>query len=100
MLRLQLRDKHYKNTFALAAGGFVGYRIKSWTKLKYTTDGNTVKDKEDGSYNMEDFLYGVQGTIGYGGLELFAKYNMNNLFKNNAGPETQVVSFGLRLFGN
>jgi hypothetical protein len=100
MLRLQLRDKHYKNTFALAAGGFVGYRIKSWTKLKYTTDGNTVKDKEDGSYNMEDFLYGVQGTIGYGGLELFAKYHMNNLFKNNAGPETQVVSFGLRLFGN
>jgi hypothetical protein len=31
MLRLQLRDKHYKNTFALSAGGFAGYRIKSWT---------------------------------------------------------------------
>ncbi|HEX8327463.1 MAG TPA: outer membrane beta-barrel protein [Hymenobacter sp.] len=100
MLRLQLRDKHFKNTFAMGAGGFVGYRIKSWTKLKYTTDGNTEKQKEDGSYNMEDFLYGVQGTIGYGGLELFAKYNMNNLFRENAGPDAQVVSFGLRLFGN
>ncbi|WP_426059230.1 outer membrane beta-barrel protein [Hymenobacter sp. B1770] len=100
MLRLQLRDKHYKSTFALGAGGFVGYRIKSWTKLKYTTDGNTLKDKEDGSYNMENFLYGVQGTIGYGSLELFAKYNMNSLFRANAGPDTQVLSFGLRLFGD
>lgn len=100
MLRLQLRDSHYKSTFTLGAGGFVGYRIKSWTKLKYTSDGTTYKDKEDGSYNMENFLYGLQGTIGYRGLELFAKYNMNSLFKTGAGPDTQVLSFGVRLFGN
>ena len=100
MLRLQLRDSHYKQTFSLGAGGFVGYRIKSWTKLKYTSDGTTFKDKEDGSYNMENFLYGLQGTIGYRSLELFAKYNMNNLFKTGAGPDTQVLSFGVRLFGN
>ena len=98
MLRLQLRDSHHKSTFTLGAGGFVGYRIKSWTKLKYTADGTTFKDKEDGSYNMENFLYGLQGTIGYRGLELFAKYNMNGLFKNAAGPDTQVLSFGVRLF--
>ena len=98
MLRLQLRDSHYKPTFSLGAGGFVGYRIKSWTKLKYTSDGTTYKDKEDGSYNMENFLYGLQGTIGYRSLELFAKYNMNNLFKAGVGPDTQVLSFGVRLF--
>ena len=100
MLRLQLRDSHHKSTFTLGAGGFVGYRIKSWTKLKYTADGTTFKDKEDGSYNMENFLYGLQGTIGYRGLELFAKYNMNGLFKNAAGPDTQVLSFGVRLFND
>jgi hypothetical protein len=100
MLRLQLHDKHYKSTFSLAAGGFVGHRIKSWTKLKYTTDGNSYKDKENGSYRMENLQYGLQGSIGYGDLQLFAKYNMNSLFKENAGPDTQVVSFGLRLFGH
>ena len=99
MLRLQLRDAHYRPTFLVGAGGFVGYRIKSWTKLKYTSEGTTYKDKEDGSYNMENFQYGLQGTIGYRGLELFAKYNMNNLFKAGAGPDTQVLSFGLRLIG-
>ncbi|MCI1187570.1 PorT family protein [Hymenobacter sp. DH14] len=99
MLRLQLRDSHYRPTFLLSAGGFAGYRIKSWTKLKYTSEGTTYKDKEDGSYNMENFLYGLQGTIGYGDLEFFAKYNMNPLFKTGAGPDTQVLSFGLRLIG-
>ena len=100
MLRLQLRDGHHKQTFSLGVGGFVGYRIKSWTKLKYTTEGTTYKDKEDGSYNMENFLYGLQGTIGYRSLELFAKYNMNTLFKAGVGPDTQVLSFGVRLSGN
>ncbi|MCC3152947.1 outer membrane beta-barrel protein [Hymenobacter sp. BT770] len=100
MLRLQLRDSHYKETFTIGAGGFIGYRIKSWTKLKYTNEGTVYKDKEDGSYNMENFLYGLQGTIGYGSMEFFAKYNMNQLFKTNAGPDTQVLSFGIRLFGN
>ena len=100
MLQLQLRDSHHKETFTVGAGGFVGYRIKSWTKLKYTSEGTTYKDKEDGSYNMENFLYGLQGTIGYGDLQFFAKYNMNGLFKAGAGPDTQVLSFGVRLFGN
>lgn len=99
MLRLQLRDSHYRPTFVISAGGFAGYRIKSWTKLKYTNDGTTYKDKDSGGYNMENFLYGLQGTIGYGDLEFFAKYNMNPLFKANAGPDTQVLSFGIRLIG-
>jgi hypothetical protein len=99
MLRLQLRDSHYRPTLLLSAGGFAGYRIKSWTKLKYTNEGTSYKDKEDGSYNMENFLYGLQGNIGYGDIEFFAKYNMNSLFKAGAGPDTQVLSFGVRLLG-
>ena len=100
MLQLRLRDSHYKPTLMLSAGGFVGYRIKSWTKLKYTNEGSTNKEKEDGSYNMENFLYGLQGTIGYRGLEFFGKYNMNSLFKTGASPDTQVLSFGIRIAGN
>jgi len=99
MLRLQLHDSHYKPTFTVGAGGFVGYRLKSWTKVKYTSEGTTYKDKEDGSYNMENFQYGLQATIGYRDLEFFGKYNFNPLFKTNAGPDTQVLSFGIRLVG-
>lgn len=100
LLQLQLHDSHYQPTLLLGAGGFVGYRLKSWTKLKYTTDGTTYKDKDVGGYNMENFLYGLQATLGYGDCVLFAKYHLNDLFRAGAGPNTQVVSFGVRLFGN
>ena len=99
MLRLQLHDSHYKPTFTVGAGGFIGYNLSSWTKLKYVSDGNTYKDKDHSNYNVENFLYGVQGTIGYRSVEFFGKYNMNNLFKTNAGPSTQVLSFGVRVIG-
>ncbi|WP_235183926.1 outer membrane beta-barrel protein [Hymenobacter sp. IS2118] len=100
MLQLKFRDSHHQPTFHVAAGGFVGYRLGAHTKLKYIEDGNTDKEKDAGSYNLENFLYGAQGTIGFGSLEFFGKYNMNDLFKNNAGPKAQVVSFGIRFFGN
>lgn len=99
MLNLKLHDKQCHETLSLGVGGFVGYRLKSWTKLKYTYEGTTYKDKDHGSYNMEDLQYGLQGTLGYRGFELFAKYNMNQLFKENQGPNTQVVSFGVRIAG-
>ncbi|MDO7873876.1 porin family protein [Hymenobacter sp. ASUV-10] len=99
MLNLKLHDKQCHETLHLGVGGFVGYRLKSWTKLKYTYEGTTYKDKDRGSYNLEDFQYGLQGILGYRGFELFAKYNMNQLFKENQGPNTQVVSFGVRIAG-
>lgn len=100
MLQLKLHDAHYRSRFSVAAGGFVGYRLGSWTKLKHTTEGVTYKDKDHGTYNLEDFQYGLQGTIGFGDLHLFAKYNLNQLFRSGQGPGMQVLSFGVRLFGN
>lgn len=100
MLHLKLHDSHGHSTFTLAGGGFVGYQLKSWSKVKYTADGNTTKDKVRDSFNLEPLQYGLQGLIGYRGLKLFAKYNMNNLFKTGLGPDTQVLSFGLRIIGD
>ena len=99
MLQVRLRDKHYKPTFTFGAGGFVGYRLLTWSKLKYTLDGETKKDKDYNPYNMQDLQYGLQGTLGFGSLTLFAKYNLSKLFKAGQGPDTQVLSFGIRLLG-
>jgi hypothetical protein len=35
--------------------------------------------------------------IGYRKVELFGKYNLNELFKDNRGPAMNVVSFGFRI---
>ena len=97
MPMLSFQDRKGHDSFRIGAGGFVGYRLGSHTKLKYEDDGSTKKDKDRGSYNLEDFQYGVQGTIGIRSIDLFAKYNLNNVFKDNRGPQAQTISFGLSL---
>ena len=102
MVQFKFREKdaqtgHSRSGFTIGAGGFVGYRLGSWTKLKYFEDGNTFKDKNYGSYNLTDWQYGLQCVIGYRSLQFFAKYNLNELFREGQGPQAQTVSFGLRL---
>jgi|GEM_PF-916165 len=105
MLQFSFREKNERtgrshSGFTIGAGGFAGYRLSSWTKLKYFEDGNTYKDKNSGSYGLNDWQYGLQGVIGYRSLTFFAKYNLNNLFREGQGPKAQTLSFGIRFFAN
>ncbi|AMR26202.1 hypothetical protein A0257_03245 [Hymenobacter psoromatis] len=95
-LMLQL-NTHGNSHFHLGAGGFVGYRLASWTKLKYYEEGTSYKDKDYGSYNLNDWQCGLQGIIGFKSLTFFAKYNLNPLFRDGQGIQAQTLSFGLRL---
>ncbi|PVY38698.1 outer membrane beta-barrel protein [Pontibacter virosus] len=97
MPMLQFKRQNGKEGFKIAAGPFVGYRLGGHSKLKYEDSGKTQKEKIRSSYNLSDFQYGLTGVVGYGNLDLFVKYNMNDLFKDNRGPDANVISFGLRL---
>ncbi|MDX5437364.1 MAG: PorT family protein [Pontibacter sp.] len=97
MPMLKFKRENGKDGFVIGAGGFAGYRLGSHTKLKYEEDGKTEKDKTRDNFNLSDFQYGLEGIIGYGSLNLFVKYNMNDVFKDNRGPQANVISFGLRL---
>lgn len=104
MLQFNFREKdshtgHSHAGFTIGAGGFAGYRLSSWTKLKYFEEGNTYKDKNSGSYGLNDWQYGLQGVIGYRSLTFFAKYNLNDLFREGQGPKAQTLSFGIRIGG-
>ncbi|GAA4010413.1 hypothetical protein GCM10022408_23330 [Hymenobacter fastidiosus] len=97
MAQLSFRDKKGHTAFRMGAGGYAGYRLNSHTKIKYESEGNTRKDKDRGSYNLEDFQYGLQGTIGVRGIDLFVKYSLTELFRENRGPQGQTVSFGFSI---
>lgn len=98
MAMLHFKRENGKDGFMIGAGGFAGYRLGSHTKQKYRQDGKTEKDKTRDSFNLSDFQYGLEGVVGYGALDLFAKYNMNELFKDGQGPQANTLSFGFRLF--
>lgn len=97
VIELNFKDQDGKESFHIGGGGFIGYRLGSHTKIKYQREGNTYKDKERGNYNLEDMQYGINFLIGYKWINLFAKYNLNDLFKANRGPGINVVSFGFRI---
>ena len=99
MLVMKLRNAKGRTNFQIGAGGFAGYLLGQHSKVKYFQNGDSNKDKDRGSFNLNEFQYGLQGTLGIGGLTLFTKYNLNELFKENRGPQAQVLSFGLTLCG-
>ena len=99
MLTMNLRNARGRTAFTLGAGGFAGYLLGQHSKVKYYQNGDSHKDKDRGSFNLNEFQYGLQGTLGVGNLTLFTKYNLNDLFKDNRGPQTQVLSFGVTLSG-
>jgi hypothetical protein len=82
------------NRFKIGVGGFVGLNLRTVQKLKYKRDGDKVKEKQRADFNTNNFVYGLSGYIAWGDVALYAKYDLNPIFKN--GPEQRNVSLGLR----
>ena len=96
MMGLNFKNAKGKEGFSVMAGGYAGYRIGSHTKIKYNdAEGDTKKDKARGSFNLQDYQYGISASIGYRGFNLFTKYNLSDLFKEDRGPQAQVINFGI-----
>ena len=84
------------NNFKIGLGGYGGLRLGTQQKLLYEdADGNRVKSKEKRNFNTSNFIYGLSGYIGWGDLSIYAKYDLNPLFKDQ-DFEQNNISLGLR----
>lgn len=90
-------SKYRDRGFRIGAGMYAGYRIDSWTKMKYSENGDSEKDKNKGNYYLNNFRYGIRGQIGFRGMDLFFNYDLNSVFAEGRGPELQAISFGFIL---
>lgn len=82
--------------FRVGLGGYFGANIKSKQILKFEDeDGNKVKQKTKGDFNVNDFIYGASAYIGYKEVALYAKYDISPLFADNAVDQNNI-SFGVR----
>lgn len=81
--------------FKIGLGGFVGVNIGERQKLKYEENGDKVRRKLKGDYNTNDLIYGLSGYIGWGNTSLYAKYDLNPIFKD-PNVELNNISLGLR----
>ena len=83
------------NKFKFGIGGYGGVRISSQQKLKYKENGDRVKDKIRRNYNASNFVYGLSAYVGFDDIALYAKYDLNPLFKNQT-VEQNNISLGIR----
>lgn len=87
--------KYNKQGFRVGFGPYFGYRLGSHSKFKFEAENNVKKDKDSGSFYLNNLRYGLRLQMGYKGLDLFANYDLNTLFKEGHGPELNAFSFGI-----
>lgn len=94
--------KTYKDQgIRFGVGGYAGYRLGGNTKYVYEDEGKKEKDKNSGNYYLSNFRYGVRAQFGYKGLDLFAQYDLNEVFAEGRGPAgssgLNAITFGITL---
>lgn len=92
--RLSLYSASGRKVFHIGLGGFVGYRLDSYTKIKRQDNG---RSREHGNFYLKDLRYGLVGHLGIVKTNLFVKYDLNPVFQTGKGPDVRALSFGILL---
>jgi len=89
--RVRFTTKGFKGGF----GGYAGLNIGAKQKLKYKDNGIKTKQKIKQDYNVNPFVYGVGGYLGYDDISLIIKYDLSNTFRANFIKQNNI-SLGIR----
>lgn len=92
--RLSFYNASGRKVFHIGLGGFVGYRLDSYTKIKRQND---ERSREHSNFYLNDLRYGLVGHLGIVKTNLFVKYDLNPVFQAGKGPDPNVraLSFGI-----
>lgn len=83
--------------FRIGIGAYAGYRLGSKTKYVVKDGGDKDKEKDLDNYFLNDWRYGVRFQAGIREFDIFINYDLNDLFKENKGPQLNAISFGVIL---
>ncbi|HBH23964.1 MAG TPA: hypothetical protein DDY13_11140 [Cytophagales bacterium] len=87
--------RYDRQRFRIGAGMYAGYKLDSYSKVTYRSDGGKSKDREKSSYFIRNFRYGVKGIVGIGDVDFWITYDLSPIFSENRGPELNPVTFGV-----
>ena len=80
-----------------SAGVFGSYNIVSYMKYNYKRDGEKIKEKIYESYQLNPFQYGLIFKFAYGLVEVYAEYNLSEMFESNKAVPVNQFSVGIVL---
>lgn len=80
----------------IGLGGYVSFRIDSWTKSIEEKTKNL--SRLSSNFNLNQFRYGLRAEFALRHLpNLFFNYDLSPIFERNSGPKLAGFSFGIRL---
>lgn len=93
--------------FFIGVGGIVGLKMTAHMKWKYEANGETVKQKLTGDYDLTSYRYGTQVRLGFRGVHIFYKQYFSNVFNEDVNYGTTGTggfnptfrTFGINLTG-
>ncbi|UTW67653.1 outer membrane beta-barrel protein [bacterium SCSIO 12643] len=88
-------NKNPSHAFRIGAGVVGGVKIFEAYRVKHYYDGHKTREKYNGGYNANPFLLDLRAVVGYGGVNLYATYSTQGLFKDNRGPEVYPFTVGI-----
>lgn len=90
------RVRYYINdNFKAGIGFYGGFNIRTAQRLKWKEDGNRRELRDIQDYNTNNLVYGVAAYVGFGPISIYAKMDLNPLFKNDPTHQ-QLVAIALR----
>jgi hypothetical protein len=97
LLEHQVPVKHYKNRLYFSGGLFAGYRIGSNTNIVYRISRKREKLKTPDHFSLHNLRYGAMVRAGYRWLNIYAGYDLRQMFIKNLGPEVYPFEAGITL---
>lgn len=80
-------------SFTLGVGGYAGVRLGAKRKLDYSTPViESAEERAKDEFYTQQIRYGVMAQVGFDAFKITAKYDLNEFFKENAGPTYQMAS--------
>ncbi len=88
-----------ENKLNVMLGGYGGLRLYGIQDLKFKSmDGEKAELHLKDDYQTNTFLYGVSAAIGQRWWQLYADYELSNLFEDNPNYEYNILNAGVQFF--
>ncbi len=96
LMELQIPDGGGSREGIYLAGGVEGsMRLRSHTKVIYSSEGSRFKRKNRDDFDLKGFRYSFIARAGYRNIGIYGTYSPVSLFKTNKGPELYPYTIGI-----
>lgn len=87
--------KNFEKNWRIGFGAYSDLRLQSFSRTAYSRANERFDTKTFSDFHLQNLRLGLQIEAKYKLLRIFAKYDLNSLFKPEKAQQTNLLTFGL-----